>query len=150
MEKGAPPLPFFMPAFFGRWLWAAQCLAAQWKSAIFLIAPSSNGSACPATATGRVNENTVPCGSLASCVTVPANGDATLGVDVKPGADFDSSVAQNTPNGTFLDGFVRFTSRTDSQPDLTVPYLGFYGNWGKPAIFDQLNSDGWEIGRAHV
>ena len=75
-------------------------------------------------------------------VTVPANGEATVGVDVKPGADFDSSVAQNTPNGTFLDGFVRFTSKTASQPDLTVPYLGFYGNWGKAPIFDALASEG--------
>ena len=75
-------------------------------------------------------------------ITVPANGEATVGVDVKPGADFDSAVAQNTPNGTFLDGFVRFTSKTASQPDLTVPYLGFYGNWGKAPIFDALASEG--------
>ena len=75
-------------------------------------------------------------------ITVPANGEATVGVDVKPGAGFDSSVAQNTPNGTFLDGFVRFTSKTASQPDLTVPYLGFYGNWGKAPIFDALASEG--------
>ena len=74
-------------------------------------------------------------------VTVPASGEATVGVDVKPGADFDASVAQNTPNGTFLDGFVRFTSKTASQPDLTVPYLGFYGNWGKAPIFDALASE---------
>ena len=74
-------------------------------------------------------------------ITVPANGEATVGVDVKPGADFDASVAQNTPNGTFLDGFVRFTSKTASQPDLTVPYLGFYGNWGKAPIFDALASE---------
>ena len=75
--------------------------------------------------------------------TVPANGEATVGVDVKPGSEFAAFAATNTPSGTFLDGFVRFTSRTESQPDLTVPYLGFYGNWGKPAIFDQLASDGW-------
>ena len=76
-------------------------------------------------------------------VTVPANGEATVGVDVKPGNEFAAFATANTPSGTFLDGFVRFTSRTESQPDLTVPYLGFYGNWGKPAIFDQLASDGW-------
>ena len=74
-------------------------------------------------------------------ITVPANGEATVGVDVKPGAAFDASVAQNAPNGTFLDGFVRFTSKTASQPDLTVPYAGFYGNWGKAAIFDTLASE---------
>ena len=73
-------------------------------------------------------------------ITVPANGEATVGVDVTPGAAFDASVAQNAPNGTFLDGFVRFASKTDGQPDLTVPYLGFYGDWGKAPIFDTLAS----------
>ena len=73
-------------------------------------------------------------------ITVPANGEATVGVDVTPGAAFDASVAQNAPNGTFLDGFVRFASKTASQPDLTVPYLGFYGDWGKAPIFDTLAS----------
>ena len=74
-------------------------------------------------------------------ITVPANGEATVGVDVTPGAAFDASVAQNAPNGTFLDGFVRFASKTDGQPDLTVPYAGFYGDWGKAPIFDTLASE---------
>ena len=75
-------------------------------------------------------------------VTVPTNGEATVGIDVTPGSEFASYVADNTPNGTFLDGFVRFTSKTASQPDLTVPYAGFYGNWGKAPIFDALASSG--------
>ena len=81
-------------------------------------------------------------------VTVPASGEATVGIDVAPGSEFASYVAQNTPNGTFLDGFVRFASRTDGQPDLAVPYLGFYGNWGKVPIFDALASDGGAHTRA--
>ena len=73
-------------------------------------------------------------------VTVPANGEATVGVDVKPGSEFAAFAATNTPSGTFLDGFVRFASKTASQPDLTVPYAGFYGDWGKAPIFDTLAS----------
>ena len=75
-------------------------------------------------------------------VTVPASGEVTVGIDVTPGAEFASYVAQNAPNGTFLDGFVRFASKTGGQPDLTVPYLGFYGDWGKAPIFDALASEG--------
>ena len=81
-------------------------------------------------------------------VTVPAKGEATVGVAVTPGSEFAQHVADNTPNGTFLDGFVRFASRTEGQPDLAVPYLGFYGDWGKPAIFDALASDGGAHTRA--
>ena len=77
-------------------------------------------------------------------VTVPASGEATVGIDVTPGSEFASYVADNTPNGTFLDGFVRFASKTEGQPDLAVPYLGFYGDWGKAPIFDALTSDGGE------
>ena len=75
-------------------------------------------------------------------VTVPASGEVTVGIDVTPGAEFASYVAQNAPNGTFLDGFVRFASKTGGQPDLAVPYLGFYGDWGKAPIFDALASEG--------
>ena len=75
-------------------------------------------------------------------VTVPASGEATVGIDITPGSEFASYVADNAPNGTFLDGFVRFSSKTASQPDLAVPYLGFYGDWGKAPIFDALASDG--------
>ena len=75
-------------------------------------------------------------------VTVPASGEATVGVDIAPGSEFASYVADNAPNGTFLDGFVRFDSKTDGEPDLAVPYLGFYGDWGKAPIFDALASTG--------
>ena len=81
-------------------------------------------------------------------VTVPALDEATVGVDVMPGSEFASYVADNTPNGTFLDGFVRFASKTDGQPDLAVPYLGFYGDWGKAPIFDALASTGGAHTRA--
>ena len=81
-------------------------------------------------------------------VTVPAGGEASVGVDVTPGADFAAHAAENTPSGTFLDGFVRFASRTEGQPDLAVPYLGFYGSWGKAPIFDALASDGGAHTRA--
>ncbi|WP_034482029.1 S8 family serine peptidase, partial [Actinomyces sp. oral taxon 172] len=81
-------------------------------------------------------------------VTVPALDEATVGVDVMPGSVFASYVADNTPNGTFLDGFVRFASKTDGQPDLAVPYLGFYGDWGKAPIFDALASTGGAHTRA--
>ena len=81
-------------------------------------------------------------------VTVPASGEATVGIDITPGSEFASYVTDNAPNGTFLDGFVRFASKTEGQPDLAVPYLGFYGDWGKAPIFDALASEGGAHTRA--
>jgi len=68
-------------------------------------------------------------------VTVPAKSSATVTVTVTPTAEFASFAAEHTPQGTFIDGAVTFTS-TDGQPGLTVPYLGFYGAEEQPTIFD--------------
>ena len=68
-------------------------------------------------------------------VTVPAKSSTTVTVTVTPTAEFASFAAEHTPQGTFIDGAVTFTS-TDGQPGLTVPYLGFYGAEEQPTIFD--------------
>ena len=68
-------------------------------------------------------------------VTVPAKSSATVTVTVTPTAEFASYANANAPKGTFIDGAVTFTS-AEGQPDLTVPYMGFYGSWGDPSVFD--------------
>ena len=78
-------------------------------------------------------------------VTVPAKSSATVTVTVTPTAEFASYAASNTPNGTFIDGAVTFTS-TDGQPSLTVPYLGFYGAEEEPTIFDSPVYEKGKIG----
>ena len=55
-------------------------------------------------------------------VTVPAKSSVTVTVTVTPKDEFASYAAEHTPQGTFIDGAVTFTS-TDGQPSLTVPYL---------------------------
>lgn len=61
-------------------------------------------------------------------------------VTVTPQAEFASYAAENAPKGTFIDGAVTFAS-TDGAPNLTVPYMGFYGSWGDPSVFDAQGSD---------
>ncbi len=73
-------------------------------------------------------------------VTVPAKSDATVTVTVTPESEFATFASANTPKGTFIDGAVTFTSE-DGTPSLTVPYLGFYGSWGAPSVFDGKWSD---------
>ena len=73
-------------------------------------------------------------------VTVPAASTATVSVTVTPEAEFAAFASGNTPKGTFIDGAVTFTSG-DETPSLTVPYLGFYGSWGAPSVFDGKWSD---------
>ena len=54
-------------------------------------------------------------------------------------------MSDKTPNGTFVDGAVTFTS-ADGQPNLTVPYMGFYGSWGQANVFDQQAPNNHEVG----
>ena len=71
----------------------------------------------------------------ADSVTVPAQSSVTVTVTVTPKSEFASYANANAPKGTFIDGAVTFTS-ADGQPGLTVPYMGFYGSWGDPSVFD--------------
>ena len=73
-------------------------------------------------------------------ITVPAMSNATVTVTVTPESEFAAFASENTPKGTFIDGTVTFTSE-DGTPSLTVPYLGFYGSWGAPDVFDGKWSD---------
>ncbi|KAB7789929.1 leucine-rich repeat protein [Bifidobacterium leontopitheci] len=68
-------------------------------------------------------------------VTVPAGGTAKVTVTVTAGKAFKDFVSANTPNGTFVDGFTMFKA-ADGGVDLSAPYVGFYGDWGKSPIFD--------------
>ena len=81
----------------------------------------------------------------ADSVTVPASSSATVTVTVTPREAFASYASATTPNGTFVDGAVTFTS-ADGQPDLTVPYMGFYGSWGAPNVFDQQWPNNHKVG----
>lgn len=68
-------------------------------------------------------------------VTVPAGGIANLTVSVSCGREFAAFASENTPNGTFVDGFAMLKSADDGV-DLSVPFMGFYGDWSKASVFD--------------
>lgn len=66
-------------------------------------------------------------------VTVPAGGTATVDFTVTP----DLSQGDHWVEGWFkLTSDGSKTSAGDTQPDLTLPYLGFAGDWNKEAIID--------------
>ena len=70
-----------------------------------------------------------------STVTVPANGTASVTVNMQLTDEGKKQLAEFT-NGTFLDGFIMLDSKNADSIDLSLPYLGFYGDWSKAPIFD--------------
>jgi len=65
-------------------------------------------------------------------ITVPANGETTFEVTVDIGTD--DTIYRNM----FVEGFVVLTDTDDENPDISVPYVGFYGGWDEPAILDGM------------
>lgn len=68
-------------------------------------------------------------------ITVPARGTVTVTVPVslnQPDRDYMDSFA----NGTYIEGFVTLTPSSGTQPTLSIPYMGFYGDWTQAPIID--------------
>ncbi|MBS4200659.1 S8 family serine peptidase [Bacillus sp. FJAT-49732] len=80
-------------------------------------------------------------GKEVSSVTVPAKGKANISVTVDVSA-INATLNNYFTNGYWLEGFVTLTDPTDENPELTVPYVGFKGEWDKAPIFDKPMWDG--------
>ncbi|MBO4848106.1 MAG: S8 family serine peptidase [Clostridia bacterium] len=65
-------------------------------------------------------------------VTVPAGGRTTVSVTVDI-AGYIPTLESTCPNGMYIEGFVRLRGDTD----LSLPFLGFYGDWEHGAMFDR-------------
>ncbi|RDW22478.1 lactocepin [Oceanobacillus arenosus] len=88
-----------------------------------------------------------------SIVTIPAGKTATIKVEVdlskaKVFTVNDDGVFMNLdpnevfPNGYFVEGFVTLSdAKADELPDLSVPYVGFAGDWNAAPILDELAYD---------
>lgn len=67
-------------------------------------------------------------------VTVPARGSAAVTVTITLSDAMKAQFNRQTPNGTFVDGFVMLDA--DSGVDLSLPFLAFYGDWGQLPMLD--------------
>ncbi|WP_010676931.1 cell wall-binding repeat-containing protein [Bacillus timonensis] len=84
-----------------------------------------------------------------STVKVPANSTATIKVEI----DLSQAKVLNEnasdyvkpeeifPNGYFVEGFVTLTDKSDVNPKLSVPYVGFKGDWNAAPVLDELAYD---------
>ena len=72
----------------------------------------------------------------AQTVTVPASETVTVTVSVSLTDADRMYLSNNFKNGTYIEGFVTLTPESDTQPMLSIPYMGFYGDWTKAPIID--------------
>lgn len=68
-------------------------------------------------------------------ITVPAHGTYNLAGSLNVGEAANAN--------KFVEGFLSFKSQTANQPDLSMPFMGFAGNWNAEEIIDKW---AWEKG----
>ncbi|WP_300259799.1 S8 family serine peptidase [Clostridium sp.] len=64
-------------------------------------------------------------------VIVPANGTETLKVKL--------TIPKSVSEDRFVEGFIKFIGK--DVPSLSVPFMGYYGDWGKDQIIEAMNWD---------
>lgn len=72
-------------------------------------------------------------------VTVPANDTVTFKKTVTLDSDELNENMKVFTNGFFVDGFVSF--KNDENPEISIPFTGFYGDWEASPIFDKTMYD---------
>ncbi|MCD7729144.1 MAG: leucine-rich repeat protein [Clostridia bacterium] len=71
-----------------------------------------------------------------------ASGDTEIYVTLTLTAADKAYLDASFVNGMFVEGFLQLESTTDSQCDLSIPFMGFYGDWESAPMLDY---DAYEI-----
>ncbi len=69
-------------------------------------------------------------------ISVPANSSTKITVNVTLNEETMKAYDEKYPNGMFLEGFVFFDNVDSDYETLSIPYLGFRGDWNAAPIFD--------------
>lgn len=68
-------------------------------------------------------------------VTVAGGETETVSVSVSL-TQANNEYLNRFENGTYIEGFVTLTPSSGTQPTLSIPYMGFYGDWTQAPIID--------------
>ena len=68
--------------------------------------------------------------------SVKAGEIAEIGVTLSLSNKEKNYIEKSFENGMYVEGFLKLVSKTDSQCDLSIPFLGFYGNWEDAPMLD--------------
>ena len=69
-------------------------------------------------------------------VVVEAGQTITVSVSIQLNAEDMAYMDANYPNGIYVEGFVRAYALDAENADLSLPFMGFYGDWSAARVFD--------------
>ena len=73
---------------------------------------------------------------IGSTVSVAAGETATVQVTVKLSEEDKAWMDAHFANGNYVEGFVYLDAESSEAVDLSLPFLGFYGDWTDAPLFD--------------
>ena len=74
--------------------------------------------------------------ALSDTITVEAGKTAEISVRLTLGDDDRAYIEESFKNGMYVEGFLQLRSSTAGQCDLSIPFLGFYGDWDDAPMLD--------------
>ncbi len=69
-------------------------------------------------------------------ITVPAGESVDLTVTLTLSDADKKYINDSFENGMYVEGFAKLQSQTDGQCDLSLPFLGFFGDWAEAPMLD--------------
>ncbi len=87
---------------------------------------------------GAIREVTNLCDITApETITVAAGKTVTINMTIQCGEELMDYIHENFVSGIYLEGFIALQDQSDDGVDLSVPFLGFVGDWDYVPMFDQ-------------
>lgn len=71
-------------------------------------------------------------------VTVPAGETVELTARIKL-TESDIAIVEKFPNGIYVEGFLYVNGADENAVDLSMPFVGFYGDWSDAPLFDEAD-----------
>ncbi len=75
-------------------------------------------------------------GQEVTSVTVGAGQTKKIDVKIVLHKDDKAYIEKSFKNGMYVEGFLKLNSATNGQCDLSIPFLGFYGDWDEAPMLD--------------
>ena len=69
-------------------------------------------------------------------IKVSAGGTATVSVTLTMNDNAKAYIDNSFENGMYVEGFLKLLSKTNEQSDLSIPFLGFFGDWESSPMLD--------------
>lgn len=74
-------------------------------------------------------------------ITVNSNSTAAVEITVTLAQDAIDYLTNNFENGMYIEGFVNLSNTVSQEKELSIPFLGFYGDWSGLDMLDKTYYD---------